>query len=428
MDAPIPLSLDYAKQLDQADPISAYREQFHLPVQASGDPYVYLCGNSLGCQPKETQAFLQTELEDWAHLGVEGHLHGRNPWLPYHEFLSPALSRIVGAKETEVVAMNGLTVNLHLMMVSFYRPTPERYKILVEADAFPSDLYAVSSQAAFHGYDADQAIVKLHPREGEHCLRTEDILAVLEAQGSEIALVLIGGVNYYTGQLFDIATLTAAAQAQGCIVGWDLAHAAGNVLLNLHEWGVDFACWCSYKYLNAGPGAVAGCFVHERHHEAEAIPRLAGWWGHDKASRFEMGPDFQAIPTVEGWQLSNAPILSMAALRASLNIFEEVGMEALRKKSVALSGYLRHLLLHKPGPLKFDIITPEAEEERGCQLSLLTEEGGRDAFDALCREGVICDWREPNVIRLAPAPIYNSFEDAWHFADRLTSWQPSDSQ
>jgi kynureninase len=324
---PYEASLAFARKLDQEDPLRDFRARFHLPQQANGQLYRYFGGNSLGLQPKTVKSYLERELEDWAMLGVEGHFHARNPWMPYHEYLTPAMAEVVGGQENEVVVMNGLTVNLHLMMVSFYRPTASRYKIVVEADAFPSDLYAVSSQLAFHGYDPAEALIKLKPRPGEHTLRTEDIETMLKSEGHQVALVLLGGVNYYTGQFFDIGRITQAGQRAGALVGIDLAHAVGNVPLQLHDWGVDFACWCSYKYLNSGPGGVSGCFVHARHLRRSDLPRFAGWWGHEKESRFEMGPDFVPIPTAEGWQLSNAPVLSMAALWASLEIFAEAGMQ-----------------------------------------------------------------------------------------------------
>ncbi|RMG70284.1 MAG: kynureninase [Bacteroidetes bacterium] len=418
-------SLSYARAADQQDPLRPYREQFLFPERPSGEPYLYLCGNSLGLQPRQTRQYVLDELDDWAALGVEGHTQARHPWLSYHEFLTKPMARMVGGQPDETIVMNGLTVNLHLLMATFYRPSPTRYKILIEADAFPSDIYAVSSQLAWHGYDPTEGLLKLTPRPGAHCLETEDIATVLAQHGSDIALVLMGGVNYYTGQLFDIAEITRLAQAQGCVVGWDLAHAVGNVPLHLHDWNVDFAAWCTYKYLNSGPGGVAGAFIHARHATNTDLPRLAGWWGHDKATRFEMGPDFRAIPTVEGWQLSNAPVLLMAALRASLAMFDEVGMPALRAKSEKLTGYLRHLLQERAAHLNLSVITPESPAERGCQLSLLTGPDGKRLFDYLSRHGVICDWREPNVIRVAPTPFYNSFEDVWRLVDLLVQADPT---
>lgn len=413
------MNIDHARTLDAQDPLRSYRERFHLPVQSNGDPHLYFTGNSLGCQPKAVRDYVEQELLDWEKLGVEGHFHAKNPWMPYHEFLTEPMARIVGAKPEEVVMMNGLTVNLHLMMASFYRPTVGRPKILIEADAFPSDIYAVKSQIHWHGFDPERHLIMLKPREGEHALRTEDILGVIEEQGKQIALVMLGGVNYYTGQFFELEKIAQAGHSQGCVMGVDLAHAVGNVPLHLHGWGYDFACWCTYKYLNGGPGSVAGCFVHERHHHSQDLPRLAGWWGHDKETRFQMGPDFQPIPTAEGWQLSNAPVLSMAALRASLDIFEEVGMEAIRQKSVALTGYFEALLRDNADQLSIEIITPEDPAHRGAQLSLLTGPNGRQLFDRLTQAGVIVDWREPNVIRAAPAPLYNSFEDVWRLVELL---------
>lgn len=411
--------LPHAPTLDAQDPLRSYREHFHLPVQPSGQPHLYFTGNSLGCQPKSVRTYVEQELLDWEKLGVEGHFHAKSPWMPYHEFLTEPMARIVGAQPEEVVMMNGLTVNLHLMMASFYQPTPQRYQIMIEADAFPSDIYAVKSQLQWHGHDPAEGLIMLKPRTGEHTLRTEDIVARLEEEGQQIALVLLGGVNYYTGQFFELEKIAEAGHAQGCVMGVDLAHAVGNVPLRLHDWGYDFACWCTYKYLNGGPGSVAGCFVHERHLRRDDLPRLAGWWGHDKDTRFQMGPDFQPIPTAEGWQLSNAPVLSMAALRASLEIFDEVGMEAIRRKSVALTGYFEQLLRGHADRLGIQLITPADPAQRGAQLSLLTGPDGRKLFDQLTQAGVIVDWREPNVIRAAPAPLYNSFEDVWRLVQAL---------
>lgn len=406
--------LDFAQEMDKQDPLGAYREQFHIPPGPDGKQSIYLCGNSLGLQPKRTEAAILQELKDWRQFGVEGHFEAQNPWLPYHEFLTEYYAEIVGAKATEVVAMNTLTVNLHLMMVSFYRPTEERYKIVIEGGAFPSDQYAAKSQLEFHGFDPEQALIELVPRQGEDTLRTEDIEALLEAQGAQIALVLLGGVNYYTGQFFDLEAITRTSHKNGCVVGFDLAHAAGNVPLSLHEWGVDFACWCSYKYLNSGPGSVAACFVHENHAHTDR-PRFAGWWGHDKESRFRMGPDFQAIPGAEGWQLSNPPILSLAAVRASLELFHQAGMTALREKSLKLTDYLLYLLDQHPDP-RVKVMTPRDPKQRGCQLSLVVAKKGRVVFERLTEAGVVCDWREPDCIRIAPVPLYNSFQDVFRFA------------
>lgn len=412
---------DFAIRMDEKDSLSSYRDRFFLP-KVGRKPAIYFVGNSLGCQPKEVKTYINQELKDWAKLGVEGHFHGTSPWMPYHEFLTEPMAAIVGAQPSEVVMMNSLTVNLHLMMASFFKPQGRRRKILIEADAFPSDLYAAKSQLHWHGLNPEEDLLLLRPRKGEHALRTEDILNVIETWGADIAMSILGGVNYYTGQWFDMKTITEAAHEQGIKVGWDLAHAVGNVPLQLHEWGVDFAAWCNYKYLNGGPGGVAGAFVHERHHVNESLPRLAGWWGHDKETRFEMGPDFRPIHSAEGWQLSNAPVLSMAAFRASLDIFSEVGMDALRKKSLVLSGYMRYLLTTREDLPEFTIITPEEQHASGCQLSLLTGENGKALFDYLTEKAVICDWREPNVIRVAPVPLYNTFQEVWQFVDHLATY------
>ncbi|WP_350288058.1 kynureninase [uncultured Croceitalea sp.] len=406
-------TLAYAQQLDARDELGSYRNKFHIPTQKNGEPHTYLCGNSLGLQPKNTKQYIQQELEDWANYGVEGHLHARNPWLPYHEFLTGKMAKIVGAKPIEVVVMNTLSVNLHLLMATFYRPTEERFKILIESDAFPSDRYAVESQLNFHGYE--NGLVELKPREGEILLRHEDIEATIEKEGNEIALILIGCPNYYTGQVFNIKKIAELGHSKGCMVGIDLAHGAGNLKLELHDSNIDFAAWCTYKYLNSGPGSVGACFIHEKHAEAFELPRFAGWWGHNKETRFGMRDDFDPIPGAEGWQLSNPPILSLAAIRASLAIFDEVGMDALHKKSTQLTGYLEYLLetLLKN---EVDIITPKNPPERGCQLSLqLTKGEGKMVFEAITQRGVIADWREPNVIRIAPAPLYNSYEDVYNF-------------
>ncbi|MEM7038295.1 MAG: kynureninase, partial [Bacteroidota bacterium] len=360
------------------------------------------------------------ELDDWAALGVEGHFHAKNPWMPYHEFLTESMANVVGARPSEVVVMNSLTVNLHLLMVSFYRPTKDRFKIIIEADAFPSDRYAVISQIKFHGYDPADALIELRSKSGHPVIPTEEILETIEKEGDQVALVMLGGVNYYTGQTFEMDKITKAGHAKGCVVGFDLAHGAGNLHLQLHDWNVDFACWCSYKYLNSGPGGLSGIFVHERHGNDFELPRFAGWWGHNKANRFKMPPYFEPMPGAEGWQLSNPPILALAALRASLEIFEEVGMAALRKKSEALTGYFDWLVKAKNHDDNIRIITPSDPKQRGCQLSLQTMKNGKAIFDRLTARGVIADWREPDVIRLAPVPLYNSFVDVWEFVDILT--------
>lgn len=421
----LPLNtLEYAKSQDQADPLQALRSEFHFPKLGSdGKDSLYFTGNSLGLQPRKAEAYIREELEDWARLGVEGHLHARHPWLPYHEFVTEPAARVVGALPSEVVTMNTLTVNLHLMMVSFYRPTSARYKILIEGSAFPSDQYAVASQAKMHGYDPKTAVIELLPRAGEATLRTEDIVATIQKNASELALVMLGGVNYLSGQAFDMAAITRSAHQAGAVCGFDLAHAAGNLHLKLHDWNVDFAVWCNYKYLNSGPGAIAGAFVHEKHARTDR-PRFAGWWGHDKATRFKMGPDFSAIPGAEGWQLSNPPIFQLAALRASLELFDRATMPALRAKSVRLTAYLESLLRELPEGF-CTIITPGNPQERGCQLSLRfkPKKGSpKDLQDTLVKAGAICDFREPDIIRAAPTPLYNSFEDVYRLCKVLEDY------
>jgi kynureninase len=416
-------TLAFAQNLDEQDPLKHFREMFYIPLMF-GKEAVYLTGNSLGLQPKRTQDYVVDELEDWASLGVEGHFHARNPWMPYHEIFPKQLSKIVGCKEKEVVVMNQLTVNLHLLMVSFYRPTKQRYKIICEAKAFPSDQYAFETQAKYHGFNPADAVIEVSPREGEHTLRTEDILATIKEHGDSTAVVLFGGVNYYTGQLFDMKAITEAAHAAGAYAGFDLAHAAGNVELHLHDWKVDFACWCSYKYLNSGPGGVAGVYINEKHVGNKDLPRFAGWWGYKKETRFKMEKGFEPIPTAEGWQLSNAPVLSMAAHKASLDIFEEAGMERLHEKRKLLAGYLHFVLNEINSRQKgkvLEIITPVNESERGCQVSMLMLENGKAIFNELTKQGVIADWREPNVIRIAPVPLYNSFEDIYRFGNIVSS-------
>lgn len=416
-------TLEFARQLDEKDELNSYREKFYIPI-VSGKECIYFTGNSLGLQPKTTQDYVVNELEDWANFGVEGHLHARKPWLPYHEIFPKQLSKIVGCKENEVVVMNSLTVNLHLLMVSFYRPTKKRYKIICEAKAFPSDQYAFESQVRYHGFDPDDAIVEVKPREGEHTIRKEDVLLAIQTENESTALVLFGGVNYYTGQLFDMNAITDAAHAVGAYAGFDLAHAAGNVELHLHDWNVDFACWCSYKYLNSGPGGVGGVYIHEQHAANTDLPRFAGWWGYTKETRFRMDKGFEAIPTAEGWQLSNAPVLSMAAHKASLDIFEEACMEKLHVKRKQLAAYLHYILADinsRQSETMIEVITPENEEERGCQVSMLMQQNGKQVFDELTRQGVIADWREPNVIRAAPVPLYNSFEDIYRFGEITSS-------
>lgn len=408
----------FASRLDALDTLSAFRSRFYLPADSVGNPLIYLCGHSLGLQPKTVELYVKEVLADWAALGVEGHFKAARPWLSYHELLTAQIARLVGAKNVEVVAMNTLTVNLHLMMVSFYRPTPSRHKILIEPHAFPSDQYAVKSQIRFHGYDPGDALVELIPRESETVIRQEDIEALLDREGESIALIMLGGVNYYSGQVFNMEHTTKIGHAKGCVVAFDLAHAAGNIPLRLHDWNVDFAVWCSYKYLNAGPGSTAGCFVHERHAKSLDLPRFAGWWGHNTQTRFQMGPAFDPISGAEGWQLSNPPILPLAALRASMEVFDEAGIEKLREKSVELTGYLEFLIrLHCPEEVS--ILTPENPSQRGCQLSLQIHRNGRQVFESLSAHGVVCDWREPDVIRVAPVPLYNTFGEVWRFVEIL---------
>lgn len=412
-------TLEFARQQDAADPLKDYRSKFYIP-QFNGEDVVYFTGNSLGLQPKSTRDAINHELDDWAKFGVEGHFHAQKPWMPYHELLTEKTARIVGAKPIEVVCMNQLTVNVHLLMVSFYRPRGLRHKIICEQKAFPSDQYALESQVRFHGYDPEEAIIEVGPREGEYTVRHEDILAAIEKHADELALVFIGGVNYFSGQVFDMAGITAAAHKVGAYAGFDLAHGAGNLVLKLHDWDVDFACWCSYKYLNSGPGSVAGAFVHERHADSGVV-RFAGWWGHDKASRFRMEKGFNPIPGAEGWQMSNAPVFAMAAHNAALEIFDEVGMEKLRVKTEKLSGYLEFVIdeISKKHNNCLEIITPRDWKQRGCQVSVVAHGYGRDLFNKLMANGVMPDWREPNVIRMAPVPLYNSFEDVYRFGVKL---------
>jgi kynureninase len=410
-------SLAFAQQLDAADVLRHFRSRFYIPI-INGQECIYFTGNSLGLQPKTTQDAVLNELEDWANFGVEGHFHGRKPWFSYHENFPGVLQQITGGLPEELIVMNQLTVNLHLLMTSFYRPNAKRFKIICEAKAFPSDQYAMESQIRLHGFNTDEAIIEVAPRKGEYTIRTEDIMSAIEQHGNDTALVLFGGVNYYTGQVFNMQAITNAAHSVGAYAGFDLAHAVGNIALQLHNWDVDFACWCSYKYLNSGPGGVAGAFIHQKHIDNKLLPRLAGWWGYDKETRFKMESGFKPIPTAEGWQLSNAPVLSMAAHKAALDIFEEAGMDRLVAKSKMLSGYLLYILddinaryNHKI----IEVITPRNDAERGCQVSILMQQQGKEVFEALKQNGVLADWREPNVIRVAPVPIYNNFEDVYLF-------------
>jgi kynureninase len=410
---------EQALELDAADPLRSFRDQFIIPEQ-QGKQHTYLLGNSLGLQPKRTNEYLQRILQDWSSLGVESFFHAKEPWMDLHDRLTGPLAMITGAQRHEISVMNALTVNLHLMLVSFYRPTAKRYKIICEARAFPSDQYSFETHVRHHGFDPDDAVIEVHPRAGENTLRTEDIISVIGAHAEETALVLFGGINYYSGQLFDIAAITKAAHDAGAVAGFDLAHAAGNVALQLHDWQVDFACWCNYKYLNAGPGAVGAVFIHEKHHAAE-LPRFAGWWGYDKATRFKMEKGFKAMSGAEGWQLSTPSILLYASLRASLEIFMEAGWDNIQTKRKLLNDYLWYRLkavqLAQPG--LFTIITPDDPQARGCQVSLLVQQHGKALYDQLMQNGFIIDWREPNVIRLAPVPLYNSYIEIWDLTEEL---------
>jgi kynureninase len=404
--------LSFAKSLDRNDPLGAFRSKFSLP----GKKWIYFTGNSLGLQPKTTKAFVVSELTDWAKLGVEGHFHAKRPWLYYHKFAKKTLSRIVGAAPEEVVAMNQLTVNLHLMMVSFYKPSHGRFKIIAEAGAFSSDQYAIESQIRLHGLHPDAALIEVEPRAGEYTLRTEDVVKVIKQNADQLALVVFGGVQYYTGQFFDIPAITKAAHDAGAFAGFDLAHAVGNVPLSLHDDDVDFAVWCSYKYLNSGPGGIAGAFVHEKHFDNKELPRLAGWWGYQEHDRFEMKKGFVPMQGIDAWQLSNFPVLSGAAHLASLEVFSKAPMKALRKKSLMLTAFAEYLLKQMdPEEKYFTIITPADPKQRGCQLSILMKSNGKKVFDKLTKAGVIADWREPDVIRIAPVPLYNTFEEVWRF-------------
>jgi len=412
------LGREFGAQLDQNDELLVFRQQFHMPKDANGKELIYMTGNSLGLQPKITKDYINQELEDWANLGVDGHTHGKNPWLHYHEFLTENMANIVGAKPLEVVVMNSLTANLHFMMVSFYKPTPKRYKILIEADAFPSDKYAVESQLRHHGYDDKEGLILWKAREGEELANYDDLEHILTAHRDEIALVMIGGVNYYTGQFFDLKRIATIGHKHGCVVGFDCAHGAGNVKLNLHDSGADFAVWCSYKYLNSGPGSLSGVFVHERHAHNKDLNRFTGWWSHNKQTRFRMRDEFDQLPGAEGWQLSNPPILSMAAIRASLDVIEKAGFDNLCEKSKQLTGYFE-FLLNELNNSDIKIITPSDPNQRGCQLSIQVKNADKSVHDKLTNAGIITDWREPDVIRCAPVPLYNSFMDVYRFVERL---------
>ena len=410
-------TLEFAKKQDEIDPLKDYRNQFYLPSFLE-KRVTYFTGNSLGLQPKSTKSFIDQELKDWAKWGVEGHFHAERPWMPYHEFITDKAAKIVGAQNNEVVVTHSLTTNLHLLMVSFYRPTPSRYKILCEKKAFPSDQYALQSQAKFHGYEPNDAIVEVGPRDGEFTIREEDVLEKIAELGDSLAMIMIGGVNYFTGQVFPMKEITEAGHRVGATVGFDLAHGAGNIPVSLHDWGVDFAAWCGYKYLNSGPGGSSGLFIHEKHVKNKDLIRFAGWWGHDKNDRFLMPDQFNPMSTAESWQLSNAPVLSLAAHLASLEIFDEVGMPALREKSLKLTGYQEFIINDinaRNEHINLDVITPKDKNKRGCQLSIVAHGQGKSLFEKISANGVVADWREPNVIRIAPVPLYNSFEDAFNF-------------
>lgn len=412
--------LEYALNRDQKDALRHYREAFHIPKDNRGNDWLYFTGNSLGLQPKSTKAVVEQELRDWANLGVEGHFQAKNPWIPYHEYLTQSMAKIMGAKPIEVVVMNTLTANLHFLMASFYSPTKKRPKILIESNAFPSDRYAVQTQLEFHGHDPKDCLIEWSPRVGETLLHIEDLESLLEKQGAEIALLLIGGVNYYTGQYLDLKKIAELGHAKGCKVGIDLAHGAGNIQPDLHASGVDFAAWCTYKYLNSGPGSLGGVFVHRRHAHDKNLKRFAGWWSQNKTTRFDMRQALDITPGAEGWQLSNPPILSMAAIKASLDLFNEVGMEALREKSIQLTGYLEYLINKLNNP-DIEIITPKDPNQRGCQLSIRVKNTDKTLHKKLTQKLVITDWREPDVIRCAPVPFYNSFEDVYRMVEILKS-------
>ena len=414
-------TLDFAIEQDNKDPLQEVRSEFHIP-QVNGKDSIYYTGNSLGLQPKTTAQYIQNELDDWAKYGVEGHFEARKPWFAYHEQFAAPIAKIVGGLPEEVVVMNNLTVNLNLLMVTFYRPTSKRFKIICEAKAFPSDQYAIEMQVRHHGLNPDDAIIEIAPRNGEHLIHHEDIIEAINHAGDQLALVIMGGVNYYTGQVFDMESIADAAHQVGAFCGFDLAHGVGNIELELHKWNIDFACWCSYKYMNSGPGGVSGVFINEKHCKNTSLPRFAGWWGHDKSSRFLMEKGFQPIPTAEAWQMSNAPVITMAAHKASVDIFDRIGMKALRNKSIAMTDYLEFVINDisaNSEKANFEIITPKNHKDRGCQLSIHAHGQGKSLFDNLTKQGVIADWREPNVIRIAPVPLYNSFQDAYLFGQAL---------
>lgn len=412
---------EFAEKLDQEDALAHFRPKYFIPTNEKGVEKIYFCGNSLGLQPKSVKSYFEIELEDWKNLAVEGHFEGRNPWFHYHKFFSEKEARLVGALPPEVVVMNALTVNLHLLMVSFYRPTKDRFKIMIEAGAFPSDQYAVESQARFHGFDPEEAILEMKPRNGDYTLKTEDILKTIDAHKNDLALVMFGGVNYYTGQFFDLPAITQKAHEHGVIAGFDLAHTTGNIPLKLHDWNVDFATWCTYKYLNSGPGGTSGVFIHEKYANDRNLPRFAGWWGYDEKTRFKMKKGFIPEYGAAGWQLSNAQVFNMVAHKAALDLFDEAGMNNLRQKSLKLTGFLLFLLenLNEEVGEKFKIITPKEENARGAQVSIIAKEKGKEIFNKLTQNDVVADWREPDVIRVAPVPMYNTFTEVFRFYEIL---------
>ncbi|MEH0158701.1 kynureninase [Limibacter armeniacum] len=410
----------FAQQMDQQDKLSEFRDEFHIPL-SNGKPSIYFCGNSLGAQPKSVETEIALQMENWRKLGVDGHFYGDTPWYSFHDKMAEKAAPVVGAKPHEVAIMNTLTVNLHLMMVTFYQPRPGKHKIMMEAGAFPSDQYAVESQVKFHGYDPEESIIELSPRDGEKLLRTEDIIEAINTHKDELALIMMGGINYYTGQVYDMAAIAEVGHKAGIYVGFDLAHIAGNVPVKLHDWDVDFAVWCTYKYMNSSPGGISGAFIHERFANNPDLPRFAGWWGHDKEERFLMEKGFKPVYGAEGWQLSNYPILLMAAHWASLQIFDKAGIDNLRAKSIEMTNYLEFLVNKINTEVKTDIsiITPTDVNQRGCQLSLVFGQHGRKVFEMISEAGVICDWREPDVIRIAPVPLYNTFSEVLEFSEIL---------
>lgn len=411
-------SFDFAIKMDQNDELKSYRDSFHFPVDSNGNKVLYFTGNSLGLQPKTTKAAVKQELDDWANFAVEGHFKAKNPWMPYHELLTNDMAEIVGAKPEEVVIMNSLTANLHFLMISFYNPTKKRFKILIESDAFPSDRFAVKSQLKLHSFDPKNDLIEWSPRSNENLLRIEDLQEIIKKNGDEIALILVGGVNYYTGQLLDLKKIAKIGHSKGCKVGIDLAHGVGNVNLKLHESGIDFAAWCTYKYLNSGPGSLGGIFVHNKHKKNKSLKRLTGWWGQNKSKRFKMREELDISNGAEGWQLSNPAILSMAAIKASLELFRKVGMNKLRMKSIKLTGYLEYLILEMNNK-NIDIITPKDPNQRGCQLSIKLNNSNKSLHENLRLNNVITDWRDPNVMRCAPVPFYNSYQDVYNFVKIL---------